>query len=132
MAGKKIPVITAGLPAGSRMVTRTANKNRVVGLPDMPAKRATMEEVAARKEKDELQKAAKVATDLQALKAVAAVEDSQSRVNIERVVNANHPKPTGLIRVPRKMANTVDDVDGQSSLCDTKSDSHYRLWKRCF
>ena len=122
MPGKKIPVITSSLPVSGHMATCTANKNRVVSLPDMPAKRAMAEEVAARKEKDKFEKAEKVATDLQALKAIAAVEDSQSHVMSERVTNANHPKPISLVRVPHKMANycAVDDLDRQSFFCDAK------------
>lgn len=111
MPNKKKLVITSDITSdvslAGRMTTRTGNRDRVVGLPDMPAKRATKEEVAAKKTAAEHEKAHKFATNLEAVKKVAAIEDALNQAETAKDANANQPISTKLKRVHRRVSSTI-------------------------
>jgi hypothetical protein len=93
---RKKPVIMSNFKVPVQMTTWTGNKDCIVGLPNMPAKHATKEEVPAKKDQNQQEKAEKVMADLKAIQKVAAIEDSQSCVEAERDTNANHPAWTSI------------------------------------
>jgi hypothetical protein len=98
MPPKKSPVISA------RPTTRVGNKDCIVGLPDMPNKRSSKEEVAAKKKASGLAKADKEMADLLALKKIAAIKDAQRERESEYQTNADNPKDKLMKRIPRTLA----------------------------
>jgi hypothetical protein len=94
------------------MSTREENKGREVGKPDMKKRRATKAEMAARRDAVAQAKADKTETHLQAVRKVAAIEDAQEKLDMERKVNANHPQMTDVTRIPRPPSQLRSLADG--------------------
>lgn len=112
MPPRKPLIMSDFATTGGRMTTRLSNKDRVVGLPDMPAPRATKEEAAAKRAKDHQINIDKITTNLEALKTVAAIEDAQMLTDLEKDENADHPVATGKRRVFRRIASTTGERCG--------------------
>ena len=108
----KKPVILSQHPSAGRMTTRISNKDRIVGLPDMPLKRATKDEVVAKKVYAEQEKARGVATNLQAIKRVASIEDAQTLAAQRKDMNANHPVSTSAKCIYHRHAASTTAVGG--------------------
>jgi hypothetical protein len=105
-------------PTVSRLATRSSNRDKHPGQPDVKASRRTKQDMADARENANVARQRQVSNKLTKIQKVALLEDSMAVDDREQASRGRDHSKTTLAKVVRPIANVVDGQTFSHSMVD--------------